>query len=140
MPTRMTVIGSLLVVALAGAASAAAIPTATAPHVQSVGLTIREGDRLSGSGNIALAPGVPVRLTVRNYTRQFHTFTIPGLHLNRLIPPARGQAASTTLITFTTRKWGAFAWHCLICPSGMHGHAHQMGGTLYLVVDPSALP
>jgi FtsP/CotA-like multicopper oxidase with cupredoxin domain len=135
----LAAIGSTAILALVGAASTAAAAPAGTPYVQNVGITILAGDRIAGP-NIALAPGVPVRITVTNLTRQFHTFTAPGLGLSVLILPARGQTAKTTTFSFTPHQWGSFAWHCVICPTGMHGTPHTMDGTIYLVINPSALP
>lgn len=135
----LAAIGSTVVLALIGAASAAAAAPAGTPYVQNVGITILAGDRIA-EANIALAPGLPVRITVTNFTRQFHTFTAPGLGLSVLILPARGQTAKTTTFSFTAHQWGSFAWHCAICPTAMHGTPHPMSGTIYLIINPSALP
>lgn len=137
MRKMLVAVGSSLAVALGAAAPVAAVRGR--PHVQRVGITIRAGDRVAES-NFALAPGVPVRITVTNYTQEFHTFTVPGLGLSELILPAHGNVARRTTFTFTARRWGSFAWRCVICPSGAHGRPHSMGGTVYLLIDPSALP
>ncbi len=137
MPRLPTVLGTLAVALVV--ASPGAAPAASRPHVQKVLLTIRAGDS-AVNPNIALAPGVPVQITVTNYTHEFHTFTVRGLRLSELISPARKHGPRKTTFTFTAEKWGAFHWHCLICPSGRHGHPHAMGGTLYLIINPSALP
>jgi hypothetical protein len=132
-------IGSTLALALVVAAPGSALPSSAKPHIQQVGITFLAGDRVL-EGNIALAAGVPVRLTVTNHTHEFHTFTVPGLHMSKLVPPARGGAPTQTTFTFTVHKQGVFAWHCLICPSGIHGKRHSMTGNLYLIIDPTALP
>lgn len=130
--------GSSVVLALAAAASFAGTAPRATVNVQEAGITILKGDRLT-EANIALAPGIPVRMTVTNHTREFHTFTVPGLSVSELIRPAHGNIPSRTTFTFTPRHSGAFAWRCVICPSGAHGAPHAMGGALYLIVDPSAL-
>jgi heme/copper-type cytochrome/quinol oxidase subunit 2 len=114
---------------------AAAVPKAHAT-VQKVRFTILRGDRIV-EPNIALAPGVPVELTVTNTTHELHTFTVRELGVRELIPPARGRIATKTTFVFTPNRSGSFAWHCVICPSGLHGRPHAMGGTLYLIVNPS---
>ncbi|MGZ8716628.1 MAG: hypothetical protein ACXWYO_05890 [Gaiellaceae bacterium] len=123
--------------------SASAAPTTgprAVPQVQNVSIILRAGDRVSAP-NFALAPGVPVRLAVVNFTHEFHTFTINRLGVSALILPALlGQTSKTTLVTFTPRRTGAFKWHCVICPSGAHGQRHAMSGEVYLIIDPSALP
>jgi heme/copper-type cytochrome/quinol oxidase subunit 2 len=125
-------------------ASPTGLGTTTRPHVQMEALTItgamiNEGLTPS-SGNLAIAPGVPVRLTITNYTREYHTFTIPGLHVSALIFPARGKVARKTTFTFTAHQYGSFAWYCGFCTSGAHGHRHMMGGIVYAIIDPSILP
>ncbi|HKI93203.1 MAG TPA: hypothetical protein VJ986_12955 [Gaiellaceae bacterium] len=133
----MLALASVAVVALAAAGSAATAPSR--PHVQHAGLVLLRGDRVLEQ-NFALAPGVPVRMAVTNYTTEFHTFTVPALHISKLIFPAHGTTPRTTTFTFTPRGYGAFAWTCLICPSGAHGYPHAMGGTMYAIIDPSVLP
>ena len=134
----MVAVGTILAAALAASPGSAMRPS-TSPHVQQVNMTILRGDRVL-EGNIALAPGVPVRMTVTNFTRDSHTFTVPGLNLSEIILPAHENAPTRTTFTFTPKTWGSFAWHCAICPSGIHGKRHAMSGTLYVIVNPSALP
>jgi hypothetical protein len=86
----MMAVGTILAAALAASPGSAMRPS-TSPHVQQVNMTILPGDRML-EGNIALAPGVPARMTVTNYTRDSHTFTVPGLHVNEIIRPAHGNA------------------------------------------------
>lgn len=130
---RVVAAAAVSLAALAAAPSIAAASRAT--RVQTITITIVHGDRVAQAANFALAPGVPVRVTVRNETGDFHTFTVPAQRVSELIAPDR-----TTSFVFTPTGWGAFAWHCLICPAGMHGHAHTMGGMLYVIVSPSDLP
>ena len=148
----LTAAGMATVTAVALAVSATATPaaptraggSATTPHVQKESLTVsgaKTNERVSpSSGNLAIAPGVPVRVTVTNYTREYHTFTIPGLHVSALILPAHGKAARVTTFTFTAHEYGTFVWYCGFCTSGAHGHRHMMGGTVYAIIDPSVLP
>ena len=120
-------------------------PATRAAHVQTFAVTIRssglgDAERVSPE-SIAIAPGVPVRVTVTNFTREFHTFTIPGLHLSRLIFPANGQTPRKTTFTFTARVGSSFAWYCVLCKhDGAGPHHQQMGGTVYVIIDPSVLP
>ena len=136
--SKIVATAASVVLALIAVTSVVAAPARS--HEQSIKVTIMAGDHLYTGGNFALAPGVPIRVSVTNYTREFHTFTVPALGISELIRPARANAANTTTFTFTAHNWGAFAWHCQICPSGIHGRMHQMGGTLYVIVNPSALP
>lgn len=135
----LAAIGSSVALALVAATSVAGAAPGGNAYVQKVGITILTGDRVT-EANIALAPGVPVRITVTNYTREFHTFTAPELGLSELILPARGHTATKTTFSFTPHQGGSFAWRCVICPSGTHGRPHSMDGILYLIINPSALP
>lgn len=132
-------IGSTLALALAAAPPGSAQRLPAKPHLQQVSITFLAGDRVL-EGNLALASGVPVRVTVTNFTHEFHTFTVPSFHLSKLVLPARGQAPARTTFTFTPHKRGVVAWQCVICPSGIHGRHHRMGGNLFLIIDPTALP
>lgn len=134
----LAVAGSSLVLSLAAVPAGRAAP-ATRVHVQKVELTILPGDRVV-EPNVALAPGLPVRMTVTNATHEFHTFTIPALGLSRLLLPADKHGARKTTFSFKANLWGSVAWYCIICPSGEHGPPHTMRGTLYLIIDPSAIP
>lgn len=78
--------------------------------------------------NFAVQPGVPVTLTVRNYTTTVHTFTVPGLGVSLAILPGAKGAPRTTTYTFTPNKRGVFSWYCAHCPG------HMMTGTLYAIV------
>lgn len=136
MPLRL--IGATLVLSVAALTLVAASAAGLRPAAQDVTLVIRGGDRIVES-NFALAPGVAVRLSITNFTHEFHTFTIPGLGVSAAIAPA-GRVPATTVVTFTARRWGTFRWHCAVCPSGAHGRAHAMGGAVYVIMNPSALP
>ena len=134
----LTAIGSSFVLSLTSVPAWGAAPTAKV-HVQKVEITILRGDRVIAP-NVALAPGLPVRLTVTNTTHEFHTFTIPALGVSRLILPADKHGARKTTFTFKANLRGSLAWYCIICPSGTHGQSHTMRGTLYQIIDPSVIP
>jgi heme/copper-type cytochrome/quinol oxidase subunit 2 len=145
--TKKFLIGAALAAALAAAVlaePAGALKPSGLPHVQQLAITITgqaSDERVSPSmGNIAVAAGVQVRITVTNYTREYHTFTIPGLNVSALILPARGQKARKTTFTFTAHRPGTFAWHCAYCAKGVHGVRHPMGGAVYAIIDPMVLP
>lgn len=130
--------GASLVLSLAAVPAGRASPAANV-RVQKVELTILRGDRVV-EPNLALAPGLTVRMTVTNATHEFHTFTIPTLGVSRLILPADSHGARKTTFTFKANSWGSMTWYCIICPSGKHGPPHTMRGNLYLIIDPSAIP
>jgi heme/copper-type cytochrome/quinol oxidase subunit 2 len=146
----LTVVGLAtgIAVAVASVSAVAASPprqsAGMTPHVESLSLTISGShmqQRVSpSSGNIAVAPGVTVRMTITNYTHEYHTFTIPGLHVSALIFPAHGATPRKTTFTFTANQMGTFAWHCAFCQGGFHGHQHPMGGDVFAIIDPSVMP
>lgn len=146
-PVLLTAAG----LAAAAAASAAVAsgharaPTAHPAHAQQLALVVRSaghgGEQVSPSGgNIAIAPGVPVRVTITNYTHMYHTFTVPGLHVGVMVTPGRANAPSKTTFTFTAWESGTFKWFCAFCDHGGPGHRDHMGGSVYAVIDPSSLP
>lgn len=141
----------VVIVAVGGVISAS--PLAAAPgfasaataYVQKLTLTIVPGRApnhqsvLESQGNIAVASGLPVQLTVTNYTSEFHTFTIPALHVSALIYPARGKTARKSTFHFTAWAPGKYRWFCALCRHGDKNHRETMGGTIYAIIDPSAL-
>ena len=145
-------LAGVVVAGLAAAAFAAFAPitwgtthlAGTKPHAQHLAFAIasvgpgKAGDEVGPVANFAIAPGVPVRVTVTNFTHELHTFTVPGLHVSAAILPARGQTPRKTTFTFIAYEGGMFAWHCVVCV-GQH-HRHAMAGTVYAIVDPSVLP
>ena len=141
-PARWLIAATLTLALVAPTAASAAAGTASPAHraparaVQHVSITIMAGDRVV-EPNLALAAGVPVRLAIRNFTHQFHSFTVPALGLSALVSPARGRAPVTTVVRFTPTRAGTLAWGCVICPSGEHGHPHTMSGKIYVIIDPA---
>jgi hypothetical protein len=86
-----------------------------------------KGDEHVPMANFAVSPGVPVTLTVTNYTREGHTFIAPSLKLNVKIAP--GSAAAPTVTRFTlVAPYGVFAWHCADCPGYMQGKIYAIVG------------
>lgn len=142
-----TGVGLMIVAALAFAASALATPSSSTarvstkrPHVQHVSLTISDDRVFPTGGSIAIAPGVPVRVTVWNLTSEYHTITIPGLHVSAVILPAHEGSARRTVFTFTADRYGTFRWYCVFCKNGLHGRQHAMAGRIYAVINPALLP
>lgn len=143
-PRKMLLTGAGLVgaaaLALAGSAlamsshSRASVP-ANPAHTQQVSLTIINDRVVPATGGIAIAPGVPVRVTVWNHTREYHTITIPGLHVSALILPAHRGSARKTTFTFTAHQYGVFGWYCTFCKHGLHGHHHAMTGKIYAIIS-----
>ena len=122
--------------------SASASANAGSAHAQKLTVTIGTPSRaldMASPANLAVAPGVPIHLTLTNYTHEFHTFVVPRLGLSFLVSPAQHGAPSTTTVTFTIQKLGTFAWRCVICASGQHGKRHSMAGRIYSIISPSVV-
>ena len=140
----LTIVG---VVALAAAVSANAWAENGSPGLrasvmppQGLAIVIRSATGMGHDEHVtlpafAVEPGLPVRLTFTNYPRRFHTFTAPGLGVSALIRPAHGSTPTTTVITFTAHKHGAFDWVCLLCPDQGSGSSEAMRGTIYAIVQ-----
>lgn len=120
----------------------------TAPatrHVQEYAISIGHSlhpaleSRVEGP-DFAIAPLSPVRITFTNDTADFRTFTIRGLGVTALIPPARPGIPSKTTLAFTARTaYGVYAWTCVSCKSGAHGPQHLMSGHIYAIINPRTL-
>ena len=149
-PRKMVVAGVGLTIAAALALAGSALATSSASnsrapvtvkrHTQQVSLTIINDRVFPTAGSIAIAPGVPVRVTVWNYTREYHTITIPGLRVSAVILPAHKGSARRTAFTFTAHRYGTFSWYCVFCKRGLHGREHVMSGRIYAIINPALLP
>jgi hypothetical protein len=121
-------ITAVAVLAVAGSTQASLWP------LQTVTMTITSQRDQAAPANFAVWPGELVVLKVRNYSHEFHTFTIPALGVSALILPAKGSGPRVTTIRFTAQKHGVVTWLCVICPSGIHGQVHAMNGKIYSMV------
>lgn len=117
------VIGAAITVGVAAPWSGGR-PKAEAP--QQVTLELWKHAAHSRSYNLAVRPGVPVRLTIVNRSHETHTFTIPELGINQIVTPTLGGVATRTVVTFTA-PYGVFPWHCEPCHE-------EMGGAIYAVI------
>jgi plastocyanin len=118
----------LLVLAPLGAALAlgvtAAATAAPAVQTQSVALTVKSDTEHAKKGpdgkwhdaflpaHFTVHPGARVTVTVTNYDSSIHTFTSPGLGLNRRIAAGTVSKPSLTTFAFTAPKAGTYAWFC----------------------------
>jgi plastocyanin len=114
-------------------ATSTARPRAPGAMHVTVAITSSGMDEVALPGNVAVRAGGTVTLVFRNHTTLFHTFTVPGLGINRLIAPAHGTKATVTRITFIA-PYGVYTWHCVLCPSSAHPHTHWMGGKIYAII------
>lgn len=99
-----------------------------APSSQSIVLALKDPEVHEVDYNLAVRPGIPVRLTIVNPTRETHTFTVPELGINQIVPPALAGTPIRVVVTFTA-PYGALHWECEPC----HG---EMSGTIYGVITP----
>jgi heme/copper-type cytochrome/quinol oxidase subunit 2 len=84
--------------------------------------------------NFTALAGVPVRVTVFNYDDMPHSFTSSALHVNKVIPSAKGEKPSKTTFVFTPKKAGKFLWWCAVpCDPWAMGHAGYMRGYVKVV-------
>jgi heme/copper-type cytochrome/quinol oxidase subunit 2 len=96
-----------------------------------IGASVRDREVVRDA-NIAVVPGEPVTLTLVSTSREFHTFTIPRLHVNVLVTPGSVGHPHATHVTFIARQVGMYAWFCELCPA-VH-HEGGMGGTVYALI------
>ena len=79
------------------------------------------------TANFAVRPGVPVILTIRNYTRETHTFSSRALGLDFTIARGSPSRPSVTRFTFVA-PYGIYAWRCTDCPGDMQGTIYAFVG------------
>lgn len=76
-------------------------------------------------GGTETVDGTPV--TSEPNAQVAHTFTVPELGVNVVIPAAPTGGTNTIVFTFTPKKSGSFTWHCFApCGSGSDGMTGAM--------------
>ena len=130
-----------LAVALAGVAAAATAAakspwdplatTGTQAVTIHVGAAVNDREVVRDP-NIAVIPGERVLLTIVSTSREFHTFTIPRLHVNVVVAPGSPAHPHATHVSFVARQAGTYGWYCELCPA-VH-HEGGMGGTVYALI------
>ena len=129
---RIAVLAAVAAVTTLGLAASA---PASLWRPQTVTMTITRYGEHAVPMNIAVWPGELVVLNVRNYSHEFHTFTVPALGMSALILPAKGSGPRVTTVRFMAQKQHRpVSWLCVICPSGIHGQPHAMAGKVYSMV------
>lgn len=123
-------------VLLVWGASAQAAPRATQELVQQVTISVYpvKGGEFVSPMNLAVRPGQPIAITFRNYTAEFHTFTVPGLGISAIVLPGSTASPRVTRLRVVASKSGVFQWYCVLCKAGAHD-GHEMGGKLYAIID-----
>jgi hypothetical protein len=103
-------------------------PSAASAAPQHLTLKVlSDGDRMVGS-NLVARRGEIV-LTVVNYAHHAHTFSVPGLGVERVVLPGSPTHPSITVIRFRA-PYGTFSWYCKL-PCGK-----TMSGDLYIGLHP----
>jgi plastocyanin len=105
----------------------------TGPQVVTIHvLPAVHGREVLDATNFAVMPGVPVTLRIVNTSGEFHTLTIPRLHVNAVVRAGTVSHPQTTAVTFNARSAGVYAWYCELCPAVHHRGA--MHGLVYALV------
>ena len=103
------------------------VSAATAPQNLTMQV-VTDDDRMVGP-NLVVRPGRIV-LTIINYARHAHTFSVRGLGIERVVLPGSPTQPSTTVVKFTAPH-GTFTWYCrLPCK-------HAMSGEIYVSLNPA---
>ncbi|MGZ4409916.1 MAG: hypothetical protein ACXVY6_14205, partial [Gaiellaceae bacterium] len=113
--------------------------TATAAPQHLTLKVLTDNDRMLGS-NLVARPGEIV-LTVVNYARHAHTFSLPGLGVERVVLPGSPTHPTITIVRFKART-GSFTWYCkLPCGKTMSGNVYisskppHMHGPLWAILE-----
>ncbi len=88
---------------------------------------LTDNDRMVGP-NLVARPGRIV-LTIVNYARHAHTFSVPRLGVERVVLPGSPTHPSISVVRFST-PYGTFHWYCKL-PCGQ-----AMSGDLYVSLNP----
>ena len=129
----------LLAVTLVLVVALAALPATAVSKTSGYPITIEIRQTATGDRampfNFAIQPGREIVLRIRNYTRDMHTFVLPGIDLNVAVPKGNPQAPSTTEVRFVVRHYGVYRWFCWTCRYGLHMH-NRMSGKFYAWISP----
>lgn len=76
--------------------------------------------------------GQKVIITAYNYDNAKHSFTVPALHLNFVMPGVKHAGIPTvTTFSFTVSKAGSYHWLCIMpCDDWAMGHIQYMAGQI----------
>ena len=121
----LTILGLTAVVAFASVGVASVAPKTKLRHFgHTAKLIVRSDDQHGRKGpdgkwhdaflpaDFSVARGARVKVTILNYDDSPHSFTSPGLHLNELVPGAKGKTPGRITFTLTAKKAGKYAWWC----------------------------
>ncbi len=133
-------VGALGVLTACGSGASAGSPAAAAPGEQTINYTVVgpddgqadangvKHDTFSTTDSTAIKVGTKVTLHFVNKDDAQHSFTLPQLGINVLIPGAKDDTPATVDYTFTASKAGTYRWFCAIpCDGDNNGWAMTAG-------------
>lgn len=81
-------------------------------------------DTFSTQDSTSIPVGTKVTLQFTNKDDGQHTFTLPDLGINVMVPGAKNDNPGTATYTFTASKAGSYRWYCAIpCDTDNNGWA-----------------
>ncbi|MDE3075103.1 MAG: cupredoxin domain-containing protein [Chloroflexota bacterium] len=75
--------------------------------------------------NLSLKAGVPVTIQLQNMDEMMHSFTVPELGINQMVPGGKDDAPGVGTLTFTPTKTGTFHFLCTV-PCDEHNNGWAM--------------
>lgn len=104
--------------------------TVVGPDDGDVGPDGAKHDTFKTTDSTSVQLGQRITLKFTNTDDAQHSFTLPDLGINVMIPGAKDGKDGTTSYTFTASKAGTFRWFCAIpCDSDNNGWAMTAGKT-----------
>lgn len=101
------------------------------PDQGAVGPDGRHHDTFRATSPTTVAGGQAVTVEITNRDDMPHSFTLPELSIDRLVPAATESAPGTVTFTFTPAKAGTYRWFCAIpCDTDNNGWAMGAYGAM----------
>lgn len=156
---RLLAIGLAVALGLAAAYTASAAPNAasashprkatqasTARLGHAIGLVVKSDSEHGKKGpdgkwhdaflpaSFRINAGSPVTVTILNYDGSPHSFTSPSLHVNTIVPGAKGKTPGKATFTLKAAKPGTYQWWCTQpCDPWAMAHVGYMRGVVTVV-------
>ncbi len=107
---------STSVSAAPGAAPAAVSLTMTIDPPPTGGVKGSNGviDEAYVPGNLTMKVGTTYDVTILNYSKNGHTWTLPNLSVNAVVPVGSPSSPSVTHFTVKPTKAGTYQWFCAV--------------------------
>ena len=71
-------------------------------------------DQAYAPGALAMTVGTTYDITILNYSTDGHTWTLPELNVNAVVPVGSTSSPSVTHFTVTPKKAGTYQWFCAV--------------------------